>query len=68
MRMGEANRRRLCLCCGTAGATLLRLADGRAYRACSKCMSSCATCLPMLNGAQERDPIRLESAQKQEIL
>lgn len=38
MTKGEAAKIRACMICGSAGAELLRLADGRNVRACLECL------------------------------
>lgn len=58
MKISEANRIRACLCCGQAGANLLRLRDGRNVRACDECLRGSVSC--WLNGAIKRDPLPCE--------
>lgn len=59
MTIGEANRSRVCLCCGQPDANLLRLRDGRNVRACDECLR-CPTGDYWRNGAVERDPLPCE--------
>lgn len=58
MTIGEANEIRACLCCGQAGAQLLRLRDGRNVRACDACLRGSVS--GWRNGATERDPLPCE--------
>jgi len=61
MTTGDANARRLCLCCGRPGARLLRLRDGRAIRSCDVCLRNCDGCRAWVSGATDRKPIGRES-------
>jgi hypothetical protein len=59
----DANRLRLCLCCGRPDARLLRLRDGRNVRSCDRCLSSCEGCRAWASGAVERKPLACEMFQ-----
>lgn len=55
----SANRRRACLVCGTSGAALLSLPDGRNIRACDRCIRS-DMAREAWAGAEPRDPLPSE--------
>lgn len=60
MTRAEADAIRACLCCGAPDAALLRLLDGRAWRACPDCAERCFECGRILDGAEARDPLPCE--------
>jgi hypothetical protein len=61
MTKGEASAKRLCLCCGTPGAVLLRTRAGRAIRMCTDCSVRCEGCRALTDEAVEREAIGRES-------